>query len=535
MLRNFILLMLLFTGILANAQEIRTNEKNEFLFEKYANDIIINSDPTIDQRSVKLAVAYNGWLFAAFNTVNVSTNSGGITIMASTDNGATWSQVDSYSVPNVRYPAFDIVVAGTDLSDLKLYLVGVNNNISSNTYILFVDKYNAATFTFIESPYNENKGTRKIYDVSMATDYRFPAVEASPYSVGFAYSIYSSSRDSINFIGSTDGGTVWNVKQNIATTGSYYRKVSLAYGRSVSASNGRYFAAWEQLFSSTARTGHIYTSRNQSTISGLWIDPQNLDSISSTMINLCRNPSIAVQFNNIDNDSSSVTAVVLVDRDYTGNGSDYDMLGFYNKRAHYTNFWYRLDIVNSGENDMFSDITYDPGVNNFLAVYYDSTNNKLPYVINDMNLTVPSTWTTINGQYNDESNLSMPYPRVEINPVNNQAAQVWTANGTGTNGIAMFDAEYSNVGVKEVTQNVENVSVYPNPVVNNLNINIQSKISDHIIIKMFDITGKIVYTQNSIVKEGSNLVNINTTAIAAGSYILNIKGATINKNLKIIK
>ncbi|NVO04001.1 MAG: T9SS type A sorting domain-containing protein, partial [Bacteroidetes bacterium] len=371
---------------------------------------------------------------------------------------------------------------------------------------------------------------------SMATDYRFPAFGSSPYSVAFVYSVYSPIMDSINYICSTDAGVTWGVSQNISTSGGYFRKVSLAYGRSASASNGRYFAAWEQLGSSAARNGHIYTSRSSSTIIDSWISPINLDSVSTTMINLCRNPSIAVQYNNTDNDSSSVSAVVLVDRDYIGDGSDYDLLGFYNKRAHYTNYWYRLDIVNSGENDMFPDVTYDPGANNFLAVYFDSSNFKLPYIVNNMNLVNPSTWTTINPQYNDNLNLTSPFPRVEINPVLNQAAHVWIAEGSSPNGVAMFDAEYavSNVGVQNISQEIDEISIFPNPIKNYFNISLKSKSSDLITVNIFDLTGKIVFSQLSNVIEGHNLLKVNIDEIASGNYIVNLQGQKINSNIRIL-
>jgi hypothetical protein len=533
-MKRILFFALLLCSLVTLAQEVRTNIKNEFVQNRYATDIVINSTPDIDQRDVKLAVAFNGWLYAAYTKVDAGTNSGGITIMYSTDNGVNWSQFDSYMVPGYRYTAFDIVVAGTSTADLKLYLVGVNHNLSLDNYTLYIDTYDAVSHVFIGSPFNESKGNRKIYDISMATDYLYPAVGADPYSVAVVYSIYSSSNDSINYIASTNGGSVWDVKQNIATTGSFFRKVSLAYGRSNSASNGRYFAAWEQLGSSVARTGHIYTSRSSSQIISPWITPVNLDSTSSTMINLCRNPSIAVQYNNMDNDSGSVSAVVLVDRDYSGNGSDYDLLGFYNNRAHFTNYWYRLDIVNSNENDMFPDVSYDPVINNFLAVYFDSTNTKIPYIINGMNLTSPSSWTTINGQINDASNLSLPFPRVEINPVYNQVAHVWIADGTGINGVAMFDAEYSSVNIQNSINDDANISIYPNPVSDHINISIVAKSKDDITIKILDMTGKVIYTQISGINKGSNLIQIDRDNIASGIYFVNIIGANINTNSKIV-
>jgi hypothetical protein len=375
--------------------------------------------------------------------LDTATNQCGITIRASKDNGLTWQTVDQYSVPGVRYDAFDIVVAGTDTNSLDVYLAGVNHNINTSSYVLFVDHYDGRTLSFTGSRYNHPNGTRAIYDLSLATDYKFSAVGATPYSVGLLYSTYSASYDSICFVLSTDGGATFgtNTNNSVAVTGGYFRKVSLAYGYSSSASNGRYFAAWEQLGTSVARTGHIYEARNTSQITSPFNTPVCLDSLSATMINLCRNPCIAVSETSTDNDSASVTAIVTVDRDYTGNGSDYDLLGFYNKRAHYTDYWYRLDVVNSSETDMYSNISYDPVNDNFLLTYLDSTNLKLPYLVNGLNLSTPNTWTTITPNYSNSTNLSVARPEVVINPVYTQVALAWTKN-EGGKGRSYFDAEY---------------------------------------------------------------------------------------------
>lgn len=503
----------------------------------YSNDLIIKNDPQINQRRVRLSVAFNGWLYAAYNTVDSASNAGGITIRSSRNNGVTWQTIDTYTAVNVRYPAHDIVVAGTDTNNLTLYLVGVNNNTASGNYIVYVDRYNATTGNFIGSNFNQPNGTRKIYDVAIASDYRFPAVGASPYSVAFIYSTFSSSRDSICSVVSVNGGTSFTVRNTIATTPSYYRNISLAYGKSLSASNGRYFATWESLSSSTKRTGNIYFSRNASTVNGAWTPQKNLDSLNNTMTGACRNPKIACQFNTIDNDSSSLTALVLVERDYNGTGSDYDVLGFYNKKAHFANFWNRLDVSNTSQNEIHPHVNYDPAYNNFIATYFDSTNKKLPYVVNSFNLTAPNNWIVIKNQYNDlTTNLKNPYPRVEINPVTVQAAHAWIAEGVGTKGVAMFDAEYNNsVGIGEVKREGTDFSATPNPAVNHFNINYNLSYPADVTIKIYNTTGQLMderkYENMSIGKQSHNY---NTDGWKSGVYIYNIYDGLNTYSGKII-
>lgn len=463
----------------------------------YSNDIIIENNAPVDQRRVRLSVAFNGWLYAAYTTVDTS-NNGGITIRRSKDNGQNWTTFSSYAYPNVRYEAFDLVVAGSDTNNLRLYLAGVNHNSSLSNYTVYIDKYDATTMNYLGNNYAHDNGSRRVYDISIASDYHQPAFNASPYSLGLLYSKYGSSQDSLIFVCSTDGGGSWGPETVVAKSGYYFDNVTLAYGRSNSASNGRYFAAYERLASYQARTGNIYFSRCLSTIDGSWIAPVCLDSINSAMTGVCRNPQIAVQFNNTDNDSGSVTAIVLCERDWTGSGGDYDVLGFYNKRAHFTSYWNRLDISNTGANDMHPDISFDPGYNNFLAVYYDSTNGKLPYVVNGMNLATPNSWITVSAQYNDvTSNLKAAWPRVEINPVELKTAHAWIAEN-GTNGVAMFDAEYVYTGIGENANGPGGMNIdqlYPNPASGELNIFVSGN-QPGAMVTVIDVLGKVVLREN---------------------------------------
>jgi len=488
--------------------------------QSFGPDVIINPE-TINQRNVEVSAAFNGWLFSAYTTEDTGTNTGGFTITKSIDGGYTWTTLYSLSSTGNRYESLDLVVAGTNENALTLFFTGVNHNLTTGNYTVFIDKYNASTGNFISNAYNLQKGTNRVYDVEIASDYKFPALDASPYSVALLYSAYSSTYDSVVSIVSIDGGATFANRQTVATTGSYFRNISLDYGRSLSASNGRYFAAWERLPSGVARTGNIYTSRNQSTVDGSWITPVNLDSLSSTMIGLCRNPRIAVSQTTIDNDSGSVSSIVTVDRDYVGDGSDYDILGFYNKRAHFTNFWYRFDVVNSGENDMMSDVLYEDVNQKFHMVYFDSTGQHLNYITNDLNLITPSTWVTSQLSMNDSAGLTeMPMPRIVFRPTINEIGLAWLNEGNGGAGVATFDIEsFQFAGLAE--ENAEfNALLYPNPVQTNLFIEVDEAVAQlptELVIT--DLNGRIVRTSQL---EGQTTSSIAVEDLANGTYMIRL-------------
>lgn len=492
--------------------------------QAFGPDVIIQPD-TVNERNVEIAAAFNGWLFSATSLESTASDMGGIAIRKSIDGGYTWTQIDQYFVAGVRYETHDIVVTGTDTNNLSLFLVGAVHSLAANTYTLYVDHYNATTNSFMGSPYHLAKGTNRVNDVEIASDYKMPALGTAPYSVALLYSSYGAVSDSIISVVSLDGGATFGTGQTVGTTFSYTRNVTLDYGRGNSASNGRYFAAWEQLGNFTARTGHIYTSRNVSQVVDAWIQPVNLDSLSSTMINLCRNPRIAIQHNDADNDSMSITAVVTVDRDYNGDGSDYDMLGFCNKRAHFTNFWYRFDVDNSGNNDFQSDVIFDDSTSMFRMVYMDSTNHELKYAANDMNLTSASGWVTVQSGMNDIPAITRaPMPRIAFRPGAGEIALAWIDEDTLTGkGIAKFDLQsFMFAGVSELSKEFD-AQLYPNPVKHELFIGLEDAIAQlPTQLLITDLNGRIV---KNITISGQTQLSVLVDDFSTGTYLLKLTNA----------
>jgi hypothetical protein len=517
------------------AQESRSNfpEPSQHTSKLlYANDQTVYNSPNVNQRRARLSVAFNGWLYSA--CLIDSANSNGIVIRRSKDNGYTWITIDQYLLPKTSsiYPTFDLIVTGTDTNNLKLFLLGVNR--SSGVETIYLDRYDARTGAFLGNTYLQNIAPAQVMDLAIASDYILPALGASPYSVAFVYSVRGSATDSLVGIVSVDGGQTFTGKNKIISTLNYLRNVSLAYGRSQSGSNGRYFTAFESLSSSSIDVGNIYTAHNQSTVSGGWTTPKNIDSVSSSTIGKCKNPSISCSIGTIDNDSNGVSTLVLVDRLYAP--GDWDVLGFYNKRAHSTNFWKRLDVNNSNNNNKNNHISYDPALNNFLVTYFDSTNGKIPYVVKNFNLATPNIWSLINSQYNDvTTNLVSPFPRVHINPVYTQTAHVWTAEGAGNNGITMFDAEYNALSLSQLTNLNFKHSVSPNPASTFFNIKFDlQKASQNMSLKIYNILGQVILNKN-MTKLGLGLhtKTIDATEWEKGTYIYELSEGNISVKGKI--
>jgi hypothetical protein len=69
-------------------------------------------------------------------------------------------------------------------------------------------------------------------------------------------------------------------------------------------------------------------------------------------------------------------------------------------------------------------------------------------------------------------------------------------------------------------------NVYPNPVLNVLNIYIESAITDRVSFVISDAAGKKVYQLNADVRKGNNNFQLNISRLSPGSYFIKL----ISKN-----
>jgi hypothetical protein len=69
---------------------------------------------------------------------------------------------------------------------------------------------------------------------------------------------------------------------------------------------------------------------------------------------------------------------------------------------------------------------------------------------------------------------------------------------------------------------IENITVYPNPVVDLLKISLKSNQKCVALISLFNNIGKMVYSQESTVEQGNNLfyIDIQSKAIEPGIYFV---------------
>ncbi|MCX6291906.1 MAG: T9SS type A sorting domain-containing protein [Bacteroidetes bacterium] len=495
----------------------------------FGSDVVIN--PAFQMQSnVKIATAFNGWNYAAFTTDYA--NGGGICLMRSKNHGQDWDTLIHYSGD---YYGCDISVAGNDTNSLHVYLTSVLHTPLSGTYILWVDRNDATTGSFMNEPVHETTSD-SIYDVALANDFLHPAFTTTGYSVNAVYSKYGSPQDSVISLVSSDGGATFATRNGVDASSLFFRNVSVAYGYSASRNNGRYFIAYDE-HAFGAPYGHIKETYTPTLFNDPYATPVYLDSVyTSNWYNNGRYPAISVQNSLANNDSSDLSAVVLWESAWGGT-DDLDIVGAYSKIA-VGGAWYYGYVDYSGNHAQQPDISYDETYNNFLVTYWDSTNNQLPYYVQGFNMATPTSWNMITTLYNDQVGiLNNPHPQVVIDPSFTMADFAWIeTRGPFSLSLALFDAENSFMGVQEHHQHKFTLDQnYPNPANESTIISFELVKPDHVTLEVFDLVGnKMATLENNNLSAGAHQFKMDVTQIPAGYYMYALRAGDDQLTKKLL-
>jgi hypothetical protein len=491
----------------------------------FGTDVVIHNEPDRDQRNVAICSAFNGWLYAVYSYYDGIQPM--VTMLRSTDKGLTWSVLfdgTSYYINNV-ITKFDIMACGNSISELKIYLIeAVYDPIGWGEYgWVWVGRYNGEPFSpevmLLEDQTSWNT------DIAIASDQNFPAVNSSPYSIAIAYSKHGV-KDSLLFYSSSNGGMSFDNKRVVATSDQRIEKVALSYGRSSSKPEGRYFVAWEEKFPQNALLGHVYTAHSEPYFNSPFTTPVCLDSIVPNAINQVRNPSIACQANNVDNDSSNLTKIVMMEK-YHPDSSYYETVGFYNMQATSSRFFNDFRVVSTSGNSIQPDVRFNPYDSTFMLTYFDSEDKKLPYAVNNFNLTTPDSWNFISNAYNDSGNITAPDPQVKLNYEFKTGINCWVSDGSNSKGVALFDAPYHTY--TDIQDNCLNVigmehGVFPNPCSREANIWFKLLNPGNVRVSLYDILGNYISrVENDLYPAGKSIVKLNTSALKSGCYYYRIE------------
>ncbi len=122
------------------------------------------------------------------------------------------------------------------------------------------------------------------------------------------------------------------------------------------------------------------------------------------------------------------------------------------------------------------------------------------------------------------------------------SGQQFTANLNFTVDSVKFDPDLhilsnNNVvtGVPTLAALTNDISVFPNPVKQDVNFKIQLKAAQTLTFELFDVLGGKIYSRDDSFSQGSSTASIPMERLAKGSYFIKIRGGDINFSQKIIK
>ena len=542
----FLFLMILFASIEGYSQQNSGFSDGSPYNKKYSpifgKDIVINDTAMGDQRNVTMCSAYNGWLYAAYweKTVGSSLTSMQFTIMKSENNGMNWNLLNKIQTggPNEIITSFKMVATGNSLSNLKIFLGLVYYDSVYKIGTGIVPCYNGITGEIETEILNDQ--FVDIHDIDLATDFNFPASNSNPGSLAILYSKHKGTHDSLIFYSSADGGMTLNNHKVVSVVSQQYKftKCSLNYGKSLSYNAGQYFAAWELKKINSSNFDHIYTAHTVSTMNGIFTTPVCLDSADAMTNNNCRNPVICCQYGNYDNNSMNITEVILVEK-YDSLNS-HKILGFYNRQSTVSDNFSNLTLTSLTHNEIEPSINFNPYDSTFMVTYYDSTDQRLPFILNSLDLTTPNSWQTLTSGYNDNSYLSHPHPSVILSYTNQQGVNTWI-NQRGfddPSGRALFDSPsstFTGINNENLFSPNPSLNISPNPCSSKCKLDFNLMQSSIVKIRLFTILGKSLETITDNYYEGGKyFIWVDLSSYPSGTYICNLTTDKYSDEKKII-
>lgn len=157
-----------------------------------------------------------------------------------------------------------------------------------------------------------------------------------------------------------------------------------------------------------------------------------------------------------------------------------------------------------------------------------------------------TSWTELNMMNADPSKW---HPRIATYEIieKNELAKADVAGGgyrgsivyTGTHGRGTFRstslAQYFPTGTSFVDERTKNITIYPNPATDMLNLNYTADQSDAADIRIYSLTGALVYSGRFNIMNGENKISIPVNTLSAGGYIVHLKQGEWKANSTFIK
>jgi hypothetical protein len=107
-------------------------------------------------------------------------------------------------------------------------------------------------------------------------------------------------------------------------------------------------------------------------------------------------------------------------------------------------------------------------------------------------------------------------------------------NALGNSQTVVYSQDLLSIlSTAELSENVS-VNIYPNPVSDQMTIQLSSNANFNTEISIKDILGKTVISRNQLIKTGNNTINLNANNLRSGVYMVNISSGESQITKKIV-
>ncbi len=521
-------------------------------------DVTVEVNTMANQRHVRIAAGYNGWVYAAYIVNDSVSHKGGVVVRYSKDGGVTWMPFNNYPYyDHSFYNACDIVAEGLDSAHSNVFVAMSRKDLITKKFEVEVLRFNPYHIAYPSVPvFFKQLDSNQVFNLALASDFRNPVARDSVYSMGLLYNHHGpmmdslffatteKKLDSVNVHGSVSKGGNFFRAPRLISTAKHLRGLGLSYSYSATSVRGTFHAVWESLDTTTSKFGHVLASRTALRTDSAWTKPVYIDSMNVAFRDGIRNPTIASQSSILDNDSTNATTLVAFEWAKGGNPDSLDLYGFINKRADTTEYWNQYGIAGSVHKEMQPDLSFDPFNKQFLLTYFDSTAQSLIYETLPMAAPAPFGFSVVSGQYNvTTSNLVAPWPQVIINPklyAPSPAVQqpffAWVSDPANKNGVVKCNGQYLNVGIQEIElAGMQVLNPFPNPASDQVSLPVVSNRETDLNLSILNLLGENVIVSRQIhLTEGMQMIDLNVANLSSGLYFCRLESGKSSKTVRIV-
>ncbi len=221
-----------------------------------------------------------------------------------------------------------------------------------------------------------------------------------------------------------------------------------------------------------------------------------------------------------------------------------------------------LTVTDSVNNcsDMYCDTINTSNINNgggchaYFIMLQDSVFNGDWYALNLSGTSTPGTALSYLWNFGDgtTSTLQFPSHQYAVPGHYNICLTISDNNGctdtycdtsvahkmsSAASGMSSITVIASATGIKKKDLASTEISAYPNPVTDQVNLNISIAEKASVSIQIVDLIGKVVNVQKTSLSAGSNSVKLNTSELPQGVYMIQVTNLANNqsKTLRIVK